>query len=62
MCERPAWLLEKCARRGASQAQQENLNPDPNIKAFKHVANLPQVSDLGAGITKKSIMVENATL
>lgn len=44
-------------KEGASQAQQQTLNLDPNINACKYIADLPQVSDIGAGITKKSITV-----
>lgn len=46
----------KVSKEGAFQAQQQNLNPDPNINACKYMLQIC-LSDLGAGITKKSMTV-----
>lgn len=44
----------KVSKEGASQAQQQNLNPAPNINACKYMLEIC-LSDLGAGTTKKSM-------
>lgn len=54
--ERLTQLPEEC-KEGASQAQQQNLNLDPNKYMQTYIVDFPQASDLDAEINKKSITV-----